>query len=225
MLAAFDLRSAPGDPFQNSPGDRIVFNRTKGAEAVASFDRILQNPEADNTGWDTAAMAMTGFFHLSNRDYQRAGEFFERALAASNDGKEAMFSRYQIVLLAAQNALLGGDPDRGIALLETILIDERLPTRAYALAMEHFADAMRMSGQTERVAELLGKTLDMYKLQKDRAGVARVHLRLAALALEQGRARDAGRQISLAASLAHGLEDGFTLNMVESLSLFFLQVL
>ncbi len=225
LLNAFEARTGPGDPFQNSPGDRVVFNRTRGAEAVASFDRILQNPEADNTGWDSAALALTGFFHLSERDYERAAGFFERALSASSDGKQARFSRYQMVLLAAQAAMLGGNPEKSIALLETILIDERLPTRAYALAMEHFADAMRLRGRTERVPELLAKTLDMYKLQKDRSGMARVHLRLAALALEKKQAGDAGREISLAASLAHGLEDGFTLNMVEALSLFFSQVL
>jgi tetratricopeptide (TPR) repeat protein len=225
LLDAFRARTHPRELFQYGPGDRIVFDRIKGAEAVASFNRVLQQPPEERGAWEPAALALIGFFHLSDHNYKDADAFFERALAQAADGKEAKFPRYQVVLLSAQTAMLSGDLAKAERLLEGILVDERLPKRAYPLAMGHFADAMRLGGHTERAPELLVKTLDMYKAQNNRAGIARVHLRLAALALEQGRVEDASRELSLAASLASGLQDGFTLNMVEGLSQSFPQVL
>jgi hypothetical protein len=87
--------------------------------------------------------------------------------------------------------------------------------------MEHYADVLRLAGEYSRVPELLGKALELYKLGEDRSGIARVHLRLAALALDEGKRDQAAEELSIASSLAQGLNDGFTLNMVAQLALAF----
>ncbi|MEE8395202.1 MAG: hypothetical protein V3S29_04050 [bacterium] len=220
LVAAFRPREGHGDAFQYSPGDRVFFDRNQGAKAVASLNRILKQPELERAGWTRGALALLGLYYLSTHDYSQAGDFFGRALAAVGDAEEAGITRFQIVLLAAQTAMLDGRGAEAEALLETILTDDRLPKRAYALATEHFAGAMRLGGRYEQVPELLKKAEGLYEKQNDQGGIARVHLRLAALAIEQGRFVAASREMSLAASLAHGLRDDFTLNMVEWLSTF-----
>lgn len=225
LLNAFRTRESIAEPFLYSPGDRIVFNRGEGAESAASLKRILDQPEAKRKGWTRGALALTGFFHFSDQNPGLALDFFRRALAIDEETDHTGISKHMIVLLTAQAALVSGQPPQAEMLLENLLTEDELPDGAYARAMELFAGTLFMQGRTDRVNDLLAKTLKAYKKIKDRAGIARVHLRLAALALEQGRTRDASRALSLAASLANGLDDGFTLNMVGELSQFFPRVL
>ena len=88
-------------------------------------------------------------------------------------------------------------------------------------AQKHYAEALRLEGAYSKVPELLGKALELYKLGKDRAGIARVHIRLAALALSEGKRDQAAEELSIASSLAQGLGDGFTQDMVSRLTLAF----
>lgn len=225
LLNAFRPRKGTAEPFLYSPGDRILFNRGEGAESAASLKRILDQPEAKRKGWTRGALALTGFFHFSDQNPGLAMEFFQRALATGEKTDHTGISRHMIVLLVAQAALVSRQAPQAEMLLEKLLTEDDLPDGTYAQAMEHFAGALHLQGRTERVDELLAKALKTYKKIKDRAGIARVHLRLAALALEQGRTRDASHALSLAASLANGLDDGFTLNMVGGLSQYFPRVL
>jgi tetratricopeptide (TPR) repeat protein len=225
LLSAFRTRKGTAEPFLYSPGDRIVFNRGEGAESAASLKRILDQPEAKRKGWTRGALALTGFFHFSDQNPGLALDFFRRALAIDEDTDQTGISRHMIVLLTAQAALVSRKAPEAEMLLEKLLTEDELPDGIYARAMELFAGTLFMQGRTDRVNDLLGKTLKTYRKIKDRAGIARVHLRLAALALEQGRTRDASRALSLAASLANGLDDGFTLNMVGGLSQYFPRVL
>ena len=222
LLHAFRVREDFRDLYASSPGDIIVFDRAQGGRAVLYLNRIMERPEFERAGLAGAALTLLGFFHLSDQNYPRAAEFFDRALAAAGSGEGEKIPRFQIALLAAQAALLSGDLDKAEVLLDAILENDRLPPRAYTLAMGHFADARRLKGQTQRAGELLAKARKLYDSQKRQGGeIARVHLRLAALALDEGREKDARRELSLASSLAHGLEDGFTLNMVGWLAQFF----
>ena len=220
-----EYKKGTAEPFLYSPGDRILFNRGEGAESAASLKRILDQPEAKRKGWTRGALALTGFFHFSDQNPGLALEFFQRALATVEQTDHTGISKHMIVLLTAQAALVARQPSQAEMLLEKLLTEDELPDGTYARAMEHFAGALHLQGRTETVNDLLGKALKTYKKLKDRAGIARVHLRLAALALEQGRTRDASRALSLAASLANGLDDGFTLNMVGVLSQYFPRVL
>lgn len=225
LLNAFRTRADPREPFLHTPGDSILFNRSEGAEAVSYLKRILDQPEAQRKGWTRGALALIGFFHLSDRNLSQAEQFFQQALNTAETRDRTGIARHLIALLAAQTAISAGRAEQAELLLENVLTNNELPEPAYALALEHFAAALRLRGRPERVADLLAKALAVYKKQKNRAGIARTHLRLAALALEQGRGRDAGHELSLASSLAYGLEDGFTLNMVEGLTQFFPRVL
>jgi tetratricopeptide (TPR) repeat protein len=221
LLKAFSARKDVGDPFYDSPGERIYFNRGLGAQAVDNLDVLLKLPELQRAGWSGGALALIGFFHLSDHNYPKALESLQRALAELGEGDETKISRYQVLLLAAQSAIMNGQQTRAVEYLERILTDERLPNEAYALAMEHYAEALRLSGAYARVPELLGKALELYKLAENRSGIARVHLRLAALALDEGKRSQAADELSIASSLAQGLDDGFTLNMVSRLVLAF----
>lgn len=221
LLKAFTKRARTSDPFYASPGERIYFNRGQGAAAVESLQVLLALPELQRAGWSGGALALIGFFHLSDRNYPEAAEYLRQALAELGEGDESSISRYHVLLLAAQSAMLSGDREGAMERLELILVDDRLPKQAYALAMEHYAEALRLKGEGARAPELLTKAMELYKLAKDRGGLARVHLRLAALALDEGRSEEASHELSIASSLAHGLEDEFTLNMVERLTLAF----
>ena len=222
LLHAFRVRKDFRDPFTSSPGDTIVFDRAQGGRAVLYLKRIMERPELERAELTSAALTLLGFFHLSDKNYPRAADLLDRALAAAGSGEGEKIPRFQIALLAAQAALLSGDLDKAEVLLDSILGNDRLPQRAYTLAMGHFADARRLKGQTKRAGELLAKARELYDRQKQQGGeIALVHLRLAALALDEGREKDARRELSLASSLAHGLEDGFTLNMVGWLAQFF----
>lgn len=225
LLNAFRIRKAAGEPFLYSPGDRILFNRGEGAEAAGYLKRILEQPEASRKGWTRGAMVLTGFFHISDQNPKTALEFFQGAGNTPEEDDKTGISRHMVDLLTAQAAIIANQPQQAETLLEKLLTESNLSDQVYAQAVEHFAAALHMKGRIERVNDLLSKALQSYKKRKDRAGIARVHLRLAALALEQGREKDASREMSLAASLASGLEDGFTLNMVQGLSQYFTKML
>jgi tetratricopeptide (TPR) repeat protein len=221
LLKAFAERTQVSDPFYDSPGEEIYFNRGHGARAVENLQVLLNLPDLQRASWSGGALTLIGFFHLSDHNYIQAQEVLQRALAELGEGDETRISRYQVLLLAAQSALMNGKRTRSVEYLELILTDERLPNEAYALAMEHYADVLRLAGEYSRVPELLGKALELYKLGEDRSGIARVHLRLAALALDEGKRDQAAEELSIASSLAQGLNDGFTLNMVAQLALAF----
>lgn len=221
LLKAFVPRQSVSAPYLVSPGERVFFDRTQGAQAVVYLNQILEQPEAQQDGLGAAAQALVGFFHLADGDYGSAEDFLQQALAAPDSGDGARLPRYEVLLLAAQASMLAGDEQDAITLLEQILVDDRMPNRAYALALEHYAEALRLSGEPRQVPDLLSKALELYRVDHNTAGVARVHLHQAALALDQGRRSEASEALSKAASLATGQRDGFTLNMVERLSLQF----
>ncbi len=221
LLSSFEARDQFSAPFYSSPGERVYFNRGQGAQAVENLQYLLDLPALQRAGWSAGALTLIGFFHLSDHNYVKAQQALQRALAEMGEGETGKISRYQVLLLAAQSALLNGDPNKSIEYLGRILTDDRLPNEAYALAMEHYADALRLERSFSKVPELLGKALELYKLNDDRSGIARVHLRLAALALDEGKRDQAAEELSIASSLAQGLDDGFTLNMVARLALAF----
>ncbi len=221
LLDAFTLRKSVRDPYYDTPGEHVYFNRGQAARAVDNLRFLVELPELQRVSWSGGALALIGFFHLSDHNFQEAQKVLEQAVAELGEGDESEISRYQVLLLAAQSALMNGDEAGAMAHVDQILVDERLPNQAYALAMELYAEALRLSGRYSQVPELLGKALELYKLEQDRGGIARVHLRLAALALDEGRLKEAREELSIASSLAHGLGDTFTLNMVERLALSF----
>jgi len=221
LLKAFHARSRFSDPYYDSPGEALYFNRGQGLQAVQNLQYLLALPDLQRAGWSGTALTLIGFFHLSDRNYAEAEKVLQRALAEPGEGSKAPITRYQVLLLAAQSALMNGQRNQAIDYLERILTDERLPNEAYALAMEHYAEALRLEGAYSKVPELLGKALELYKLGKDRAGIARVHIRLAALALSEGKRDQAAEELSIASSLAQGLGDGFTQDMVSRLTLAF----
>ena len=218
LLFAFRERRNIHDPFRYTPEDRVYFDRTRGAKGVSLLNVILKKPELERAPWTSSALALIGFFHLSDHNYPRAESFLERALARAGTGANSPISPYQIKLMQAQARMLQGQPAEADALLQSILVDERLPRRAYALAMEHLAETMRMRGERDRGADLLQKAQELYKVLEDKGGLARVNLRLAALAVDEGRGADARRFLSQASSLAHGQDDWFTVNMVGLLT-------
>jgi len=221
LLTAFPPREEVDAPYRYSPGERIFFNRAQAARGVTYLRRILDKPELERARYTGGALTLLGFFHLSDHNYARANEVLTRAMASVGDGDASGIPSYMVRLLAAQAVMLDGDPEAGASMLETILVDDRLPTHAYALATEHLAESMRLQGRPDRAGELLDKALELYRKLEDRAGIARVHLRRGVLAMERDDIREARRELSVASSLATGLRDGFTTNMVERLSLHF----
>ncbi len=218
LLRAFAGRVNAGDPYVESPGEQVYFNRGDGARAVEQLNLLLGKPALKRAGWDGGALALVGFFHLSDRSYAKAREFLEKSLARLSDGEESRISRWQVQLMAAQTALQSGNEDAAVQYLEAVLTNERLPQLAYALAWEQLAEALRLTGDTTKPQQMLQKAKEMYQAASDRGGLARVHVRLSALALAQGHAKEASRELSEASRLAHGAEDGFTLNMVDRIS-------
>ena len=217
LLSAFTIRDNPNDPYRLSPGDRVLFDRGQAAQAVSYLNRILEQPEQERVGWSRGANALIGFFHLSDGNYGGARSFFEKALAAAGDGEEAGIPRYQISLLLAQASLMEGRYSDAERTLEVILTDDRMPRPAYPLAMEHFAETARLSGDLDRVTELLGKAQALYEGQKNEAGLARVLLRQGAFALDSKAYDKASDFLSRAAAMAQGVDDGFTVGMVDYL--------
>lgn len=221
LLEAFPERHSYSDPYDRSPAERLYFNRGAGVQALQNLQYLLNLPQLQRANWSGGALALTGFFYLSDHNYPRAQQVLTRAVAEMGEGDESHISRYMVLLLAAQGALMNGQPKQAIDYLQRILTNERLPNEAYALALEHYADALRLSRRFSRVAELLGKALELYKLAGDQAGIARVHVRLAALALDEHKRDDAAQELSVASSMARDLSDGFTQDMVARLTLAF----
>lgn len=218
LIGAFQPRSSLNDPFRYGPGDQVFFNRSKGALAVDYLTRILESPRKKD--FEDGAHTLIGFFHLSDHNFVEATRFFQKAMD-TKQGESSGIQRYLITILTANAKMLSGDPKHAGVLLESILVDEHMPRSAYPIATEHYADALRLEGKTDRVMEVLNKALGLYRKQGNTKGLARVHLRISALAQEQGSMGDASRSLSLASSLAQGQRDGFTLNMVGWMSQFF----
>ena len=218
LLAAFTPRTRNQEPYQLTPGEEVFFNRGQAAQSITYLERILSQPELKRGEYSRGALALNGLFHLSDMAYGKAQEAFDKALTAPGEGEKSGIARYQIVLLAAQAAMLNADITRAETLLESLLVDDRLPRNAYPLAVEHFAETMRLSGRADRAEEMLGKARKLYESQNNKQGLARIHLREAAIALERKQYDVASQNLSTAAGLAKSQRDGFTLNMVDWLS-------
>jgi len=221
ILQSFHTRRRASDPYLNSPGEQIVFDRATGNRALTILQSLLDLPELERAAWSSGALSLVGLYHISDGNYQAAADVMKQAVAEMGAADESEISRYQVLLLAGQAALLVGDENGAIELLERVLLNEQLPNLAYALAMEQLSDALRLKRQWGKADEMLDKALELYKLERDRAGVARVHLHRAALALDSGQIKDATHELSIASSIASGLNDSFTLNMVARLALAF----
>ncbi|MBI3992794.1 MAG: hypothetical protein HY342_05945 [Candidatus Lambdaproteobacteria bacterium] len=221
LIQAFQEREKANQPFRYSPADRIFFNRGVGTAALRHLEDILHQPPAQQGDYHGAALALMGFFHIADQNFAKADDVLEQARTAIESGKDSVMSPYQVLLMQAHAAMMSGDASRAGHLLEKIVLNDRIPGREYALAMEHYAEALRLDGNIARVKDILFKALELYNMQEDRAGIARVYLRMAALAMEEGRYTDAHRDLSLASSNAHGMRDWFTLNMVGLLSQYF----
>ena len=221
LVQAFQEREKPTQPFRYTPADRIFFNRGVGIAALRHLEEILKQPVAQQGDYHGAALALMGFFHIADQNFPKADEVLEQARKTIESGKNSIMSPYQVQIMQAHAAMMRGDTDRAAQLLEKIVLNDRIPGRDYALAMEHYAEALRLNGNTARVKDILFKALELYNMQEDRAGIARVYLRMAALAMEEGRYTDAHRDLSLASSNAYGMRDWFTLNMVGLLSQYF----
>lgn len=221
LLRAFPERRHFSDPYYSSPGERLYFNRGEGVQAVNNLQVLLNLPQLQRANWSGGALALMGFFYLNDHNFPQAQATLARAVAEMGEGDQSHIPRYLVLLLAAQSALMNSQPDQAIDYLERILTNERLPNEAYALAMEHDAEALRLSRRFKRVPALLDKAQELYKLSGDRAGIARVHVRRAALDLDQHRRQAAAKELSLASSEAQGLSDGFTQDMVARLTLAF----
>jgi hypothetical protein len=218
LVKAFTLRERPTDPFVFSPGEAIFFDRGTGAQAVEYVNQLLAQPELERAGWSGGAMALKGFFYISDHNYLEAYSTLTAAQSELGQRDESGISRYLVLLLEAQAAILSGRPQQGIDQVGMVIGNDRLPKQAYALAFELYAEALRLTGRPGQVPDLMQKAMDLYQAERDQAGVARVHLHLAALALDQGRLIDASRELSTASRLAYGVRDAFTLNMVEKLT-------
>ena len=219
LLSAFEQRKRAGEPFYHSPGEQVFFNRSMGAQAVAYLNQLLQQPEADRVGWSGGAHTLIGFFHLSEENYAKALEEMEIALSEIGEGDKTEITRYQVLLIMGQGAILAGKGEEAIKKLDLILLNENLPRHAYALALEQYVEALRQLGTTDKIEELLDKAQALYEAQNNQGGIARIHLHRAALAIDKKDFDTASRELSQASQMASQLGDGFTLNMVEKLSL------
>ena len=221
LLQAFTRRRSASDPYYITPGEQVYFDRGLGARAVSHLEALLSQPDSVRAGWNGGILALIGFFHLSDRNYGQAIETLEQAAARMGESEASQFSRYQVLLMASLALAMTGDVDRADQLLNAVLANDRLSRQAHALALEHQGDLRRLAGEYDKAVELMDKALDLYKADQDRSGVARIHLRRAALALDRGDPAAASREMSIASSLAQGLGDGFTMNMVQRLALAF----
>ena len=221
LLKSFVPRSGVGDLYAESPAEAVRFNRGDGARAVEQLNLILERPDGVDAGTLGSAKALVGFFFLSDGNFADAEDTLTQALKGWEGVEKAPLSHWQVFLLAAQAALLNGNTDSASNVLNTVITTKGLPPHAYALAWEHAAEVARIHNDFAKAEEMLSKAQEMYQAGPDSSGTARVHLRRAALALEQGDRATASRELSTASSIATGAADAFTLNMVARLSLAF----
>ena len=215
VLSSHQFRSRTGEPYYFSPGDSVLFNRGLAARGLPYLKQVVESPKSSDAAFAAAGKALLGFFHFSDRNYGEALKLFEQALPGLGPRDEHLFSRHMAILLAAKSAVMRRDSAKAQALLEMILVDERMPNLAYALVLEQFAEILRLEGRTEKVAELLAKSREFHDQSKNSAGIARIQLNLGMLALEAGHGKAASRLLSEASSLAQGAGDWFTMNMIQ----------
>ncbi|MDH5752544.1 MAG: hypothetical protein OEZ59_09020 [Deltaproteobacteria bacterium] len=217
IIQAFSPRVRPGEPFLESPGEQLFFNRGLAAQGVVYLNQIFSQAEPGDAGWETGARALLGFFHLSDRNYTQAMEQLELSLATMSGNDKSGFSRYQAQLMYAVAAMFSGERDKAKAILENILEDDKLPNGAYAMAMENLGEVFRLDREWGRADEFWKKALEFYRMDQDLEGIARIHLHQAAMAMDRGDTLQASRELSSASSLASKTDDYFTLNMVAAL--------
>lgn len=221
LLQSFTLRQRAKGLFINSPGERIIFDQGRGSRAANLLKTMAGLPPMKRAGWNGSIHTLLGFYHLANGSFQKAAEFSGKAVLEFGDGEESKISRYQILLLAGLTAMITGDEQGADNHLSVILKDERLPKQAHALALELRGDLRRLQGDRENAANFLDRAMKLFESVKDPNGVARVHLKRAVLALDNGDPTQASVEMSKASQLAHRLGDVFILNMVEQLALKF----
>ncbi|MEE8434585.1 MAG: hypothetical protein V3S64_07340 [bacterium] len=221
LLQSFTLRPRAKGLFIYSPGERIIFDQGRGARAANLLKTMAELPPMKRAGWNGSIQTLLGFYHLANGSFQKAAEFSGKAVLEFGDGEESKISRYQILLLAGLTAMITGDGQGADNHLSVILKDERLPKQAHALALELRGDLRQLQGDRENAAKSLDQAMKIFASVPDPNGVARVHLKRAVLALDDGNPRQASEDLSRASQLAHRLGDVFILNMVEQLTLKF----
>ena len=221
LLQSFTLRPRAGSLFLNSPGERIIFDQGEGARAANMLKTMAELPPIKRAGWNGSILTLLGFYHLANGGFQKAAEFSGKAVVEFGDGEESKISRYQILLLAGLTAMITGNEEGADDYLSVILKDERLPKLAHALALELLGDLRQLQGERENSAKFLDQAMKIFESVRDPNGVARVHLKRAVLALDDGDPLQASVDLSKASQLAHRLGDVFILNMVEQLALKF----
>jgi tetratricopeptide (TPR) repeat protein len=215
LLRAYTLRRSVTDPYSFSPGDRVFFDRGRGGQASSLLNQVLGRAQGDKDPLRSEALTLLGFIQLSETNFPQALQNFEAALKAAGDGAAGAFPRPLVALLAGHAATLTGDAAKARGLLEPLLSGDKPGPAIQALALEHLAAVLRAERGFSQAQELLRKAAELYAQQKDAAGEGRVHLRRAALLLDQGDAPAASEEISRASSQVSSANDVFTLNMVE----------
>src|SRR5574341_1022031 len=215
LLRAFTPRRSVTDPYAFSPGDRVFFDHGRGGQAASILNQVLGRAQGDKDPLRSDALALLGFIELSENNFAKALPRFESALQGAGEGAAAALPRPLLALLAAHAATLNGDTVKARGLLEPLLNNEKLSAPLQALALEHLAAVLRAERGFSQSQELLRKAAELYAQQKDAAGEGRIRLRRAALLLDQGDVPGASEEISRASSQVAGVNDVFTLNMVE----------
>lgn len=221
LLRSFTLRRRAKGLFINSPGERVIFDQGKASRAASLLKTMAELPPMKRAGWNGSIRTLLGFYHLANGSFQKAAEFSGKAVVEFGDGEESKISRYQILLLAGLTAMITGDEQGADDYLSVILKDERLPKQAHALALELRGDLRRLQGDRENAAKSLDRAMKLFESARRPNGVARIYLKRAVLALDNGNPTQASVDLSKASQLAHRLGDVFILNMVEQLALKF----
>ena len=221
LLRSFKLRTRAKEYLINSPGEWIIFNQGEGARAANLLKTLAELPPMKRAGWNGSILTLLGFYHLANGSFQKAAEISGKAVLEYGDGEDSNISRHQILLLAALTAMIIGDEEGAGNHLRVIIKDERLPKQVHALALELRGDLRQLQGDRENAVKSLAQAMELFQSAKDPNGVARIHLKRAVLALDNGDPIQASVELSKASQLAHGLGDVFILNMVEQLALKF----
>ncbi|MDH4224258.1 MAG: hypothetical protein OEW12_01260, partial [Deltaproteobacteria bacterium] len=213
LLMAFRSRNSFIKPYRVAPDEPYSFDEEQAEKATGYLKRIMDTPLAQREGLTPTILALDGFIRFSQGNYREAEVLFTRSLASFSSGEQKGLPRYMVMLLASRAYIQNGKLVAAQRVLSSILGDERMVPLAFPLAMEQKAEIIRLSFDGKDYKGLLSEASYRFQKESDQNGVARVHLHLAAFALEQDRPQMVRREISLASSLATGLNDWFTLGM------------
>ncbi len=214
LARAFKARTNLRDPFTFSPTDRLFFERGIGAQGADAVTQILAVPEAKRAPVTRGAQTLLGFFYLCEYNYPRAERALTEALSRADAPDESGIPLYWTRLLAAQVALMRGEPKRARSLLAADAGAPELPASAQALLLEHMSEALRVDRQAKAAREWLARASAQYNALGDTSGQARIVLREATLLRDEGKPGQASVALSQASELAEAGGDPFTRNMV-----------